>query len=514
MQNLYQIFDNSEQRQTETIAALDIGSNSFHLVVARVVADAIQVTQRVKHKVRLADGLDDKNILSKEAMQRGVDTLESMLDSLAGVSTHSVRIVATHTLRRAKNTQSFLRMARKVFPYPIEVISGAEEARLIYTGIANHTDIEGSRLIIDIGGGSTEFAVGKEAEPELCKSVQMGCVSYQKRFFCDGKITRTAVEKAITAAQQDLELACTNLRQTSWQHNLASSGTAKAIALVAHPNEENKAQPFNQHDLQLLLARCIEKGESSALDFDGLTEDRKPVFVPGLCIMLAVFQSLNLSSVSISQAALREGVLSELQGKQTSQSVRVRSAQSLATRYDVDTQYAHKVLNTCMNLYGQVKHDWELEAAKYRFMLGWSALLHEVGLQVNSRGIQKHSSYILLNSDLPGFNQDQQKAMGYLVRYHRKKIQTEDAPATLEFSQICLARMLVILRLSILLNINRQVVSETSVTCTVKDAKLKLRFEHDYLANNSLLMADLLKEQKYLETLNINLSFKEGATAT
>ncbi len=505
MQNLYQIFDSTEQRTTETIAALDIGSNSFHLVVARVVADAVQVVNRVKHKVRLADGLNDKSQLSKEAMDRGIATLESMVESVGGVTPDSIRIVATHTLRRAKNANAFLRRARKAFPFPIEIISGAEEARLIYVGIATHGNIEGSRLIIDIGGGSTEFAVGKGSAPQLCKSVQMGCVSYQKRYFSEGKITRSAVEKAITAAQQDLELACANLREFDWQHAIASSGTAKAIALVVNPSENEETQPFNQHDLQLLLARCIEKGRSDKLDFAGLSEDRKPVFVAGLCIMLAIFQSLKLKQVEISQAALREGVLAELQGKQTSQNVRVRTAQSLATRYDVDTQYAHKVLKTCMFIYNQIKQDWGLSDPKFRFMLGWSALLHEIGLQVNSRGIQKHSSYILSHSDLPGFNQEQQKVMSALVRFHRKKIAPDDFPNVIEFSETCIARMLIILRLGILLNVNRQVSNDILKKCEVKEESIKLTFNDGLLNSNALLLADLNKETHYLKQLKVKL---------
>ncbi|WP_371194239.1 exopolyphosphatase [Glaciecola sp. SC05] len=506
MQNLYQIFDSTEQRTTETIAALDIGSNSFHLVVARVVADAVQVVNRVKHKVRLADGLDEKSHLSEEAMQRGLDTLESMVESLSGVTGDSIRIVATHTLRRAKNANAFLKRARTVFPFPIEIISGAEEARLIYVGIASNSSTEGSRLIIDIGGGSTEFAVGKSSAPQLCKSVQMGCVSYQKRFFPEGKITRSAVEKAITAAQQDLELACANLREFHWQRSIASSGTAKAISMVAHPNQNEQMLPFNQHDLQLLVARSIEKGHCDQLDFEGLTEDRKAVFVPGLCIMLAIFQSLNLKEVEISQAALREGVLAELQGKQTSQNVRVRTAQSLATRYDVDTQYAHKVLNTCMFIYNQVKLEWQLTDAKFRFMLGWSALLHEIGLQVNSRGIQKHSGYILSNSDLPGFNQDQQRVMASLVRFHRKKIVATELPSSIEYTEICITRMLAILRLGILLNVNRQVSNDILSRCLAKEGKLELIFNEQTLSANALLSADLEKEMHYLKQIEITLT--------
>ncbi|MFC4700316.1 exopolyphosphatase [Glaciecola siphonariae] len=505
MQNLYQIFDNTEQRTTETIAALDIGSNSFHLVIARVVADAVQVVNRVKHKVRLADGLDEKSCLSDEAMDRGIATLESMMESLSGVTPDAIRVVATHTLRRAKNANTFLRRARKVFPFPIEIISGAEEARLIYVGIASNTNNEGSRLIIDIGGGSTEFAVGKSSAPQLCKSVQMGCVSYQKRFFADGKITRSAVEKAITAAEQDLELACANLREFNWQYSVASSGTAKAIALVAQPNDSEQFHPFNQHDLQLLVARCIEKGSADALDFQGLTEDRKPVFAAGLCIMLAIFQSLKLKEVEISQFALREGVLRELQGQQTSQNVRVRTAQSLATRYDVDTQYAHKVLKTSMSIYNQVKKGWQLEEAKFRFMIGWTSLLHEIGLQVNSRGIQKHSSYILSNSDLPGFNQDQQRVMSAMVRFHRKKIVKEDFPVSIEYTETCIARMLTILRLGILLNVNRQVAFQSAIECSTQDDMLTLCFSDKVLENNRLLQADLNKETKYLKTLGITL---------
>lgn len=506
MSNLYEVFDDTEQRNTETIAALDIGSNSFHLVVARVVADSVQVLTRVKHKVRLADGLNEQSILSDEAMQRGLDTLESMVESLKGVSVDSVRIVATHTLRRARNADAFLQKARSVFPFPIEVISGAEEARLIYVGVFNHTNVKGSRLIIDIGGGSTEFAIGKDPAPQLCKSLRMGCVSYQKRFFADGTITLKAVERAITAAEQDLELASVSLKECSWEHSIGSSGTAKAIAAVANPNEDGQILPFSQQDLQLLVARCIEKGHSDKLDFEGLSEDRKPVFVSGLCIMLAIFQSLKLQKVVISQAALREGVLTELKGEQTSQDVRVRTAQSLATRYDVDTPHAHKVLKSCMFIYNEVKHDWQLSASKFRFMIAWSALLHEIGLQVNSRGLQKHSAYILSNSDLPGYNQDQQRVMAALVRFHRKKILREQLPNSIEYTERCIAKMLTILRLGILLNISRQASNTRLTGCFADENSITIKFADNVLSSNRLLLADLQKEVIYLDNIDIILN--------
>ncbi len=507
MSDLYQVFDDTQQRKTEFYAALDLGSNSFHLVIARVVADAVQIVSKVKHKVRLAEGLDDNAMLSDEAIARGVSVLESMKESLQGVPRPSIRIVATHTLRKARNARSFIRAARKVFPYPIEIISGNEEARLIFVGISSNNANAGSRLIFDIGGGSTEFALGDGADPVLCKSVQMGCVNFQQRYFKKHEITAKNTQAAITGAKVELELAAGNINKHKWDLTVASSGTARAIASVLNIRHARPLDhPVSYNELSALLQDCIAAGNSEALNFDGLSEDRKPVFCAGLCIMIAVFQSLNIEQSVFSEAALREGVLFELQPTHNSQSVRVRTAQSLATRYDVDTKYAHKILSSCMYIYDHVKEEWEFDLPIYRHLLGWSALLHEVGLQINSRGLQKHSSYILLNSEMPGFNQEQQQIIAFLVRFHRKRIRPQDWLVDTSFDSQKIIQLLAILRLGVLLNINRHLPTLPEFSIKVEAQDIKLGFAQDWYDLSPMLLADISKENSYLQQIDYHLT--------
>ncbi len=507
MSDLYRVFDETQQRKTELYAALDLGSNSFHLVVARVVADAIQIVSRVKQKVRLAEGLDDNHVLSQEAISRGVSTLESMRDSMQGIEPDAIRIVATHTLRRAKNAREFLRQARIVFPYPIEIISGNEEARLIFVGIGSNSSYSGERLIFDIGGGSTEFAIGSGTEAKITKSIQMGCVSYHKRFFESGEITKKSVRKAVTASKVEFELAAGNLNKYKWEQTVASSGTARAICAVVNTDKGRELDaPVSYQELLDLLTKCSRLGHYDALSFEGLSDDRKPVFAAGLCILIGICQSLDISELMFSESALREGVLFELQPSHSSQNVRVRTAQSLATRYDVDTNYAHKVLTSCMYIFDKVKEDWQLNDPSFRHLLGWAALLHEVGLQIHSRGLQKHSSYILLNSEMPGFNQPQQQIIAFLVRFHRKKIRSDDVLSDTIIDAQTLTQLLVILRLSVLLNINRHQPNLPEFTIQVSGTDIKLGFAQEWFELSPLLLADISKENAYLKSIGMHLT--------
>lgn len=507
MTDIYPVLDQSQQRSSEMYAALDLGSNSFHLVIARVVAGAIQIVSKVKHKVRLADGLDENNKLSQEAINRGIGILESMVDSLEGMERASIRVVATHTLRRAKNAREFLRQARKVFPFPIEIISGNEEARLIFVGIGSNSSYVDKRLIFDIGGGSTEFAVGSGTEASITKSTQMGCVSYQKRFFNNGEISKQATRKAVTAAKLELELAANNLSRYEWQQTVASSGSARAICSVINTRKTTALDAsITYQEIVDLLSQCISLGHSDALNFEGLSTDRQPVFVAGLCILIGICQTLNIQEIVFSDSALREGVLYELQPSHSSQNIRVRTAQSLATRYDIDTNFAHKVLNSSMYIFDRVQDIWELNDPSLRHILGWAALLHEIGLQIHSRGIQKHSAYILLNSEMPGFNQAQQQMLAFLVRFHRKKIRKDELAVDYGIEQKALGQLLVILRLAVLLNINRSQPTLPEFTIKVEGNDIKLGFAQEWFELSPLLLSDIGRENAYLKAIDMHLT--------
>lgn len=496
-------------REVTKVAALDIGSNSFHLVVARIVAGSVQILHRVKQKVRLADGLDENNILSQEAIERGLTALQTCKESMQGFEPDSVRIVATHTLRLAKNADDFINAAKTILPYPVEVISGVEEARLIYQGVAHNTVSEGKRLVIDIGGGSTELVIGEHFDPLKMHSVQMGCVNYTNRFFADGELSQHHFNKAITAAQQEVEILIDKYKALGWKHCFGSSGTIRTIAAlhaeICTTGDEEPQPIITLKGLESLIKRCCEFKKIKKLEFDQLSEDRKPVLAAGLAILTAIFKSLKLKSIDYSSSALREGVLYEMEERLQYHDIRQRTAKSIATRYDVDTEQAIRVLNTTKYLYHKCKKKWDIHNAELKSLLGWAALLHEVGLQINSRGVQKHSAYILRNADLPGFNQEQQAMLATLVACHRKKIRTDEIPHLQQFSKVEIYKLITLLRLGVLLNLHRQDDILPEFDCTADEAQLTLRFPKPWLEDSGLLAANLETEAQRLKQIGIAL---------
>ena len=343
------VLSSVESRETNKVAALDIGSNSFHLVVARIVAGSVQILHRVKQKVRLAEGLDENNVLSEEAMERGLNMLRVIAESLRGFEPDSVRIVATHTLRKAVNARDFINQAKEILPYPVEVISGVEEARLIYSGVAHTNHADGQQLVVDIGGGSTEFVIGKGFKPLLCRSLQMGCVSYTQRFFPDGELKGKSFDRAITAAAQELEMIDGKYRRLGWVQCIGTSGTIRSLfTLCQQDNANGHDVPVTQKSLRNLMKEFVSAGHVDKLNYPNLSDDRRVVIAGGLAILIAVFKALDIEGLTYSPAALREGVLYQMEDELHHADIRGRTASSLATRYDVDTAQATMVLNTTL----------------------------------------------------------------------------------------------------------------------------------------------------------------------
>jgi exopolyphosphatase/guanosine-5'-triphosphate,3'-diphosphate pyrophosphatase len=502
-------FDNVEVRDSSRVAALDMGSNSFHLVVARIVAGSVQIVHRVKQKVRLADGLGNDGVLSDESMQKGLDTLSVIAESLQGFEPEYVRVVATHTLRRATNAKVFLNAAKKVFPFPIDVISGAEEARLIYQGVAHTNHQHGQRLVVDIGGGSTEFIIGEDFNTKILRSLQMGCVSYTNRFFRLGELKPKAFDRAITSARQELEMIDKQYKQLGWKTCIGTSGTIKVIIeLAAQLDSTNRENQVSMSDLYTLKDLCCAAGNSRDLKLQGLTEDRQPVFAAGLAILIGIFKSLKINQMEFSPAALREGVLYEMEDHLKHLDIRERSAESLATRYDVDVQQAKRVLNTTMELYQQVKKDWNIASIELKNLLAWSALLHEVGLQINTRGIQRHSGYILQNIELPGFGQEQQNLLATLARFHRKKIKVAEIPEYTMLAQEQVYKLISLLRLGVLLNIKRQDDILPNINLKAQGSKLDIQLPQGWLEQKPVFSADIERECVFIQELGLNLTYE------
>ncbi|WP_410014077.1 exopolyphosphatase [Sodalis sp. RH24] len=481
----------------EEFAAIDLGSNSFHMVVARVVNGALQVLSRLKQRVHLADGLDANNVLSDEAIERGINCLALFAERLQGFSPLRVTIVGTHALREAVNAEKFLTLAAQVIPYPIEIISGHEEARLIFMGVEHTQSEKGRKLVIDIGGGSTELVIGENFEPILVESRRMGCVSFGNLFFPGGVISPAHFRRARLAAAQKVETLAWQYRILGWQVALGASGTIKAACevLLALGEKDGAITPER---LQLLHDKIMKFKNFSALNLPGLSEERKSVFVPGLAILCGVVDALAISELQLSDCALREGVLYEMEGRFRHQDIRSRTARSLAEHYNIDSDQAKRVCDTTDHLYQQwCRQNEDLQNPQLEALLIWAAQLHEVGLGINHSGLQRHSAYILQQTNMPGFNQEQQLLLATLVRFHRKGIKLDDMPRLTLFKKKHFLPCLQLLRLAVLLNNQRQATSPTQLRLLTHEHHWTLVFPAGFFAQNNLVQLDLEREQAY-----------------
>ncbi|MFH7090417.1 exopolyphosphatase [Klebsiella pneumoniae] len=469
------------------------------MVIARVVDGAMQIIGRLKQRVHLADGLDENSVLSEEAMTRGLNCLSLFAERLQGFSPSSVCIVGTHTLRQATNAAEFLKRAEKVIPYPIEIISGNEEARLIFMGVEHTQPERGRKLVIDIGGGSTELVIGEDFEPRPVESRRMGCVSFSQAYFL-AALSIKKTSSARLAAVQKLETLAWQFRIQGWTVALGASGTIKAAqeVLVAMGEKDGFITPER---LEMLVNELLKHKNFDALSLPGLSEDRKAVFAPGLAILCGVFDALAIKELRLSDGALREGVLYEMEGRFRHQDIRSRTAQSLANQYNIDREQARRVLETTT----QMLEQWQEQNPKLAnphlaALLKWAVMLHEVGLNINHSGMHRHSAYILQNSDLPGFNQEQQMLMATLVRYHRKAIKLDDLPRFTLFRKKQFLPLIQLLRLGVLLNNQRQATTTPPTLRLQTEAHhWTLTFPHNWFSQNALVLLDLEKEQQYWE---------------
>ena len=404
----------------DTIAAVDLGSNSFRLQVARVVDDQIYPLDYLKDTVRLAAGLTPDNFLDEESQLRALACLKRFGERLRGLPAHAVRVVGTNTFRLAKNATAFLEKAEDALGFPIEIIAGREEARLIYLGVANcMPPSQNHRLVVDIGGGSTECVIGEGLEPLRMESLYMGCVSYSKRFFGDGKITKDAMRQAELAARMELQTIRFEFSSGNWQEAIGSSGTARALADLLKQNDWSN-EGITAEGLAKLRSMLLKVGECKRLDALGLKPDRIPVLPGGLAIMSAIFTELNIRHMSVADAALKEGVLHDLLGRLHHQDMRDVTVTQFMRRYHIDPLQAQRVEDLSLSLFKQVTQDGYgvgVDAAQQQ--LQWVARLHEIGISIAHSGYHKHAAYILENADMPGFSKMEQCQLGLQVRAQR-----------------------------------------------------------------------------------------------
>jgi exopolyphosphatase/guanosine-5'-triphosphate,3'-diphosphate pyrophosphatase len=412
----------------ETIAAVDLGSNSFRLQVGRVVEDQIYPLDSLKEPVRLASGLSADKILDEAAIARGLDVLRRFGERLRGLDEGAVRAVATNTLRVAKNAQEFLTHGEAALGFPIEVIAGREEARLIYLGamhslpLANHR-----RLVVDIGGGSTEFIIGRKAESILTESLYMGCVGYTLRFFPDGKVDKKRLREAEIAAAKEIELILRDYRELGWKEAIGTSGTARAISDLLELNGLNpdKATGITREGLDRLAALLLKAHSIHAFNIPGIRADRMPVLPGGLAILRAVFAELEITHMGYADGALRLGVLYDLLGRYQQQDMRDVTVKQFMRRYQVERGQAARVRKTALAILARLEGRAEVTemTETERQLLSWAAALHEIGISVAHNGYHKHGAYILTYADMPGFSKKDQARLATLVLGHRGKLE-------------------------------------------------------------------------------------------
>ncbi|BEL92278.1 exopolyphosphatase [Serratia marcescens] len=394
-------------------AAIDLGSNSFHMLVVREVAGSIQTLARIKRKVRLAAGLDQNNHLSHEAMQRGWQCLRLFSERLQDIPREQIRVVATATLRLASNADEFLQAAEQILGCPVQVISGEEEARLIYHGVAHTTGGPDRRLVVDIGGGSTELVTGTGAQASQLYSLSMGCVTWLERYFSDRNLGQENFERAEQAAREMVRPIAPQLRQQGWQICVGASGTVQALQeiMVAQGMDERITLP----KLRQLKQRAIQCGKLEELEIEGLTLERALVFPSGLSILLAIFQELGIESMMLAGGALREGLVYGMLHLPVEQDIRIRTIRNLQRRYLIDTEQAERVSQLAANFSQQVANEWQLDA-RCRELLHSASLIHELGLSVDFKQAPQHAAYLIRHLDLPGFTPAQKKLLATLLQ--------------------------------------------------------------------------------------------------
>lgn len=497
----------AEEVAADCYAAVDLGSNSFHMLLARYANDEFTVVDKQREVVRLAAGLDEQNCLHEEVAHRALTCLEQFGQLLRSLPPARVRVVGTNALRRLANKNQFLERAERALGHSIEIIAGREEARLIYLGVSRWSaQGDDLRLVIDIGGGSTEIIAGKGDVAHCRESLEVGCVVLSKQYFADGKLTQKAFKKAVLAAELAIQPVVKQFRAQGWNQVIGCSGTMKSIAAALIAGGWSK-DGIHVSGLQSLRDQAVAAGHADNLNLPGLTRDRAPVFAGGLSIIIALFNLFEIQEMSVSDIALREGVLHDLVGRSSSQDIRDLTVASMLSRWSVDTWHAQQVCETAMALYQQVAPAWDIQDEFFADTLGWAAQLHEVGLSVSHDRYHKHGAYLLANADMAGFARRDQLLLSALVVGHRRKFPLpvfEDLPSRLVTPA---KRVAVLLRIAVLLHRGRGVTAPSELSASIVGTQLKLSFAKGWLKENPLTEGDLKQEQSWLKAIGVKLSF-------
>lgn len=498
-----------QQIEHDVLAAVDLGSNSFHMIIARLRDGHFQVVDRLREMVQLRAGLDKQHRLSDEAQDRAIACLERFGERIKDLPTGSVRVVGTNTLRVAENSRQFLRKARNALGHPIEIIAGEEEARLIYLGVSRALAFDNSRrLVMDIGGGSTEFIIGEGLTGLMRESLEMGCVSFSQRFFGDGTITKSRIQMALVAAGTRLRAIQQPYRKMGWVEAIGASGTIRCVANIVKENGWSDDGVITPESLDKLIEAMVEAGHADALQLEGLSAERASVLAGGVSVLRAAFDRLKIERMIVSDGALREGLLYDLLGRIQHDDERDRTVSSLARRYQVDEDHAERVATMATQLFEQIAKDWGIDQAEHLQHIQWAAKLHEVGLAISHDQFHKHSAYLVENSDLPGFSREEQHALAVMVRGQRRSFPQKYIRKLPEELQQSTERLTVLLRLAMVFNRGRSEHADTHPKLEVTPKGLRLSLPEGWLAEHPLTEADLLREAEHLKAVGIKLKIR------
>ena len=487
------------------IAAVDLGSNSFHMIVARVDENGnFSMVDQMKEMVRLRGGLDEDNNMDEAVAKNALDCLQRFGDRIRHLDRSAVRAAGTNTLRTMNQSKEFLRQANLALGHRIEIIPGREEARLVYLGVS-HTlsDDRGNQLVIDIGGGSTEFIIGEMFEPKSLESLNMGSVSATKRFFADGNLSKKNWNKANTVLRLEIMPIEKQYSSNNWVYAIGSSGTIKATQEIIHAFELDKFK-VTLEALYNIRARMIKMETIEQLKLPLINSERLPVYAGGLAILIAVFESLKIDFMTVSEGALREGLLYDLLGRIQHEDVRDRSVRDLMQRFNIDTLHASLVKATALHCFKKVRKTWGLQKKRKR-ILGWAAELHELGMSITHDKHHLQGAHILEFADIPGFARRRQHWLSMMVLSHRKKLPLELLNELSDDDRSTVLYLIVILRLSVLLHRSRQ---DIEILPKVEGGENHLHIHIDGdISEQALLEADLTQEKQWLSKVDFKLTF-------
>jgi len=494
-------------RQLKTYAAVDLGSNSFHMLVARREHGEMRVLDRIKEMVRLGGGLDAAGNLDPEVQQRALDCLSRFGQRLRGIPAKNLRAVGTQTFRRLNKAEEFLQASELALECPVDIIAGREEARLIYLGVTQW--VAGDRqkqLVIDIGGGSTELIIGEGFDPLELESLQFGCVSVTNRFFSDGKVTKKRLETARRAVLAELQEIQTIYRKTGWQTAVGSSGTIRSAAAICQANGwcENV---ITREALEKLRLKALSFETTADIEIDGLSERRQPVFIGGLAILLACFEALDMAELLVSPFALREGLLHDLLGRLEHRDPRDKAVKALMSRFAVDPAQVARVRKTALDLFDQLSPDHAIND-EHRELLGWATELHEIGLGLSHESYQQHSAYLVEASDMAGFSRQEQLFLAALLGCQRRDIPKDYAASLPKRLHKALRISLLCMRLSWIFCRTRDDEAIPAIKITLDTPEVCLRLSTRWMENHPLTIADLEYEERALQMTGLQLAIE------